>query len=226
MLVRALVTLFHELGHAVVGWILGHPSIPAFDFVYGGGLTSRGEFRLSIAVAIAGAFGYLAWRFRRNRRTLIALASTFLVWLFFVSAEWRRDLAVSAAGHLSEFILAAIFFYMALAGIGFKLPEIERPLAAFAAFFVTINAIMFARDLRNDPDILALYKEGKGGALMNDLESVALDLKIHLGAVKMDIETVAGWLIAFSIVPFAVALIWYFNRARCHAIVRSLLEAR
>jgi hypothetical protein len=56
----ALVTLFHEMGHAVVAWCLGIPALPAFDFTYGGGITSYGQFHLSIALAIAGAFGWLA----------------------------------------------------------------------------------------------------------------------------------------------------------------------
>jgi len=37
--------------------------------------------------------------------------------------------------------------------------------------------MMFAMRLRSDVDFLAWYREGKGGALMNDLEVVALDLK-------------------------------------------------
>ena len=45
----ALVTLFHEFGHAVMGWLMGHASLPAFDFVYGGGLTHYGIFRRSIS---------------------------------------------------------------------------------------------------------------------------------------------------------------------------------
>ncbi len=226
LVASALVTLFHELGHAVVGWIFGYPSIPAFDFTYGGGITPRGEFHVTIALAIAAGFGYLAYRYRRNKHTLTVLGTVFLIWLFFVTSEWRREIVISAAGHASELILAAIFFYMALAGVGFRMPEIERPLGAFMAFFVTINSIMFAHRLRNDPDFLEWYREGKAGALMNDLESVALDLRIHLGAVKVEIGTVAGWLIAFSIVPFAVAMGWHFYRSRCHAVARLILDTR
>lgn len=222
--ISAMVTLFHEFGHAVAGWLLGHPSLPAFDFVYGGGITPRGEFRVSIAVAIAGAFAYAGWRYRRNRRTLAVLASAFLPWLFIVSSEWRREMVIAAAGHTTELILAAIFFYMALANVGWRIPEVERPLGAFVAFFVTINSIMFALRLRNDPDYLAWYGEGKGGALMNDLESIALDMRIHFNAVHVTIGTVAGWLILFSFIPFGIALLWYFYRSHCHRIVGSLLQ--
>src|SRR5688500_2816830 len=53
MMFSALVTLFHELGHAVVGWLFGYPSIPAFDFVYGGGITHMGNFQKPIAYLVA-----------------------------------------------------------------------------------------------------------------------------------------------------------------------------
>lgn len=220
---RALVTLFHEFGHAVVGWTMGYPSIPAFDFVYGGGVTPHGEFRLSIVLAIAAGFAYAGWIYRRNQRTLIALGAIFLVWLLFVSAEWRRQFIFIAGGHIAELILAAIFFYMALTGIGFKVPVLERPLGAFVAFFVTINSIGFARQLRNDPDFLAWYREGKGG-MLNDLEHIALDTRLHMGAVNTDIPNVAAWLMVFSVIPFAVVLFWYFNRERCQRTLAELLK--
>ena len=218
----ALVTLFHEMGHAVMAWCLGIPAIPAFDFTYGGGITSYGQFHLSIALAIAGGFAFLAYRFRRNWKTLVTLAVVAGVWLFFVSSDWRRDLACAAAGHISEFVLSAIFFYMALAGIGFRIPEVERPLGAFIAFFAQIHSIGFALRLRSDPDFLAWYREGKGGMLMNDLESVALDLRIHFGT-QSTIESVAGALLFLPVVLFAISLVWYFYRAHVHRFIRSLL---
>lgn len=220
----ALVTLFHEFGHAVVGWLLGCPSIPAFDFVYGGGFTNLGEFRLLLACGIAGLFAYAAWLFRENRKAAVLIAAIFLVWLLFVSAEWRRELAIASAGHAAEFILAGILFYQALAGVGWRNPDLERPLGAFAAFFVQIHSMGFAWRLAHDPDFLAAYREGKGGALMNDLEVVALDLNIYLGW-NPGIVRVAKLLFAFSFLPMAIALVWYFQRARWHRWLRALRTA-
>jgi hypothetical protein len=216
-----LVTLFHELGHAVVGWLMGYPSIPAFDITYGGGLTHHGAFHVSIAVAIALGFGYMGWTFRENRKSLAIVAALFVVWLVFVSREWHRELAFASAGHLSELVLAAILFYKALAGVGWKSPEFERPLGAFVAFFVQIHSMLFALRLTHDTAFLDWYREGKGGALMNDLEVVALDLQIWL-RISPGIEGVARWLFAFSFVPIAIALVWYFQRARWHRVLRAL----
>ncbi|HYM61432.1 MAG TPA: hypothetical protein VEZ11_11120 [Thermoanaerobaculia bacterium] len=224
-LFSALVTLFHELGHAVVGWLLGYPSLPAFDFVYGGGFTHQGTFHLPIALAVAAAFGYGGWLFRENRVSVALIAVLLVGWLFFVTAEWRRELAIAAAGHAFELILAGIFFYQALSGVGWRVPEVERPLGAFAAFFVQIHSMMFAWRLIHDPDFLAWYREGKGGALMNDLEVVALDVNIY-GRLNPGIEGVARWLLVFSIVPMGIALLWYFQRARWHRMLRALRTAR
>lgn len=221
IVLSALVTLFHEFGHAVVGWFLGMPSLPAFDFVYGGGWTHSGAFRLSLAILIAGGFAFLAYHFRQSPKAVMLIGVVFVFWLIFVSAEWRRELAFSAAGHAAEFILAGILFYQALAGVGWRSPTFERPLGAFVAFYVQINSTMFAWRLIHDADFLAWYKEGKGGAAMNDLEVVALDLNIY-AKLNPGIVGVARMLLVFSFVPIAVALIWYFQRARWHRVMRSL----
>lgn len=220
----AIITLFHELGHAVMGWILGMPAIPAFDFTYGGGITPHTRFQFMLALLIAAAIGYAMWLFRQNRKSLILIGALFLVWLFFVSADWRREFAFGAAGHLSEFILAGILFYQALSGVGWRMPEIERPLGAFVAFFVQINSMQFAWRLMHDPDFLAWYREGKGGMLMNDLEGIALDLHIHT-PFNPGIIGVARLLLVFSFVPIGVALLWYFQRSRWHRMLRALRTA-
>jgi hypothetical protein len=220
----ALKTLFHELGHAVVAWLLGHPAIPAFDFVYGGGFTHQGSFKLPIALAVAGAFAWLGWRLRGNPRGLAALGAIFAVWLVCVSAEWRRETVIAAAGPAFELIIAGIFFYQALAGVGWRIPEIERPLGAFVAFFVQLYAMQFPLRLINDPDFLAWYQEGKGGALMNDLEVVALNLHIHT-PLNPGIKGLAVALFVFSFVPIAVAVLWFLNRAKARRAVASLLAA-
>jgi hypothetical protein len=217
----AIVTLFHEFGHAVAGWLFGYASLPSFDLVYGGGLTHHGPFRLSIAIAVACVFGYVGWMFRENRKSLGIVVALFLVWLLFVTREWRRELVFASAGHLAEFILAGILFYKSLAGVGWKSPEMERPVGAFVAFFVQIHSTLFAWRLLNDADFMELYRRGKGGMLMNDLENVALDLQIWLGLAP-GIEGVTRALLVFSVLPTVIALVWYFERARWHRVLRAL----
>jgi hypothetical protein len=221
MMFSAIVTLFHEFGHAVAGWLFGYVSIPAFDFVYGGGLTHHGPFRTSIAVAVGLGFVYLGWLFRENRKSMTIVGVLFAIWLFLIWRAWRREITMASAGHLAEFILAGILFYKALAGVGWKNPAFERPLGAFVAFFVQIHSTLFAWRLTHDAEYLEWYRRGKGGALMNDLETVALDIQIMTGA-QPQIEGVANWLLIFSILPTVIALVWYFERARWHRVLRAL----
>ena len=223
-ILSAIVTLFHEFGHAVAGWLLGYASIPAFDFVYGGGLTHHGPFRLSIAVAVGLGFAYLGWLFRENKKTLVLIGVIFAFWLLLVTKEWRREIAFGSAGHLAEFVLAGILFYKALAGVGWRAPDLERPLGAFVAFFVQIHSTLFAWRLIKDASFLDWYRQGKGGALMNDLESVALNLQIWLGYAPQ-IEGVAKMLLMFSVLPTVIALVWFFERARWHRVLRALRTA-
>lgn len=214
----ALVTLLHEIGHAVAGWSMGYPSIPAFDFVYGGGMTSYASHQPFLVVLIAGGLCWLGWVLRGHQKLLIAVTVVGASWLIFVSAEWRRELLMAAAGHLAELVLAALFLYMSLSGRWLKIPELERWPAAFCGFFVTLHSIFFAHRLRTDGDFLAWYRGGKGGMLMNDFEHVALDLKIHLGW-DTSIEGVAGWLIGFSILPMTLVGLWYLYRKQAPAVL-------
>lgn len=218
-----LVTLLHEFGHAVAAWLLGCPALPAFDFVYGGGVTHHQFFKPSLGIAIGAVWLWLGWTFRRNPRTLVLLGLCAGLWLLAISAEWRRELVISAMGHGGELILAGVLLYMALSGRGWRAPEIERPLGAFAAFFVQIQTMQFAWKLRNDAEYLSWYRQGKGGAMMNDLEVIALDLKIWTG-VSLSIEEVAGWLLTFSFVPIGAALLLYLFRERVNAFGWSLLQ--
>ena len=217
-----LVTLLHEFGHAATAWLLGCPAIPAFDFAYGGGITQHHDFQLPLGVLIAAAWAWLGWTFRRNPRTLAVLGLCAGAWLVAVSSEWRRELVIASMGHVGELVLAGVLLSMALAGAGWRIPEIERPLGAFAAFFVQMQTLRFAWRLRHDDAFLADYVAGKGGAMMNDLEVIALDVKIWTGA-SMDIREVAGWLVFLALaVPIAAILLYVF-RPRVHAAWHSLL---
>jgi len=219
----AFVTLFHELSHAIAAWLMAQPAIPAFDFVYGGGFTHFKDFQFPLAIFIGAGWTWLGWTFRRNRKSLVVVGVSAGLWLLAISGEWRRELVIAIAGHAGEFIFAGIFFWMVLANVGWREPKIERPVGAFIAFFVQIHSMEFAWRLAHDRDFLSWYLQGKGGALMNDLEIVALDLNIYLG-INPGVPRVAMWLFAFSVVPLALALALYLQKDRVTRFVAGLLE--
>ena len=215
-----LQIIIHELGHAIAGWLFGYPAIPSFDFVYGGGITPMGAHQIAIALLVAGGFAYLGYLFQGNRRSLILIGACFLVWLFFEASVWRREMLISAAGHMNECVFAGIFLYMALANIGWRMPQVERPLGAFLAFFFEINMIRFCLDLMHDPDVLEVYRQGKGGMLMHDVDAVSSDLIIHTGW-HPSIQTLAFLLLLFSFVPLALAVFLYLRRGDVRRVVTS-----
>ena len=216
-----IIILVHELGHAVAGWLLGYPSIPSFDFVYGGGITPHGPFQIAIALVVAGGFAYLGYTLRQNPRAVAVIAACFLVWLFIDTSEWRRLLVVEAAGHMSECIFAGIFLYMSLAGIGWRVPEVERPLGAFVAFFIEINMILFCLDLMHNQEFLETYKQGKGGMLMHDVDAISADLTIHT-PWHPSIQGLAFLLLLFSFVPLAAAVFLYLRNVDWDSVITSL----
>jgi hypothetical protein len=217
-----LVTLLHEFGHAATAWLLGCPAIPAFDFAYGGGITHHHEFQLPLGILVGAGWAWLGWTFRRNPRTLAVLVLCAGAWLVAVSSEWRRELVIASMGHGGELILAGVLLSMALTGVGWRIPEIERPVGAFAAFFVQMQTLRFAWGLRHDDAFLAEYVAGKGGAMMNDLEVIALNVKIWTGA-SMDIREVAGWLVFLALVAPLSAILLYVFRKQAHDAWHSLL---
>ena len=206
----ALQTLFHETWHAVVAWLLGHPSIPAFDFMFGGGVTTYGQFRITLALAIAAGFGYLGWRFRERTPVAVTIGVLFLLWLFVVTKEWRRETVMASAGAIFELLLGATFLYMTIANVGWRAPQIERPLGAVIAFFSLFKVWIFSMGLIRDREILDEYMKGKGGAMMNDLDVIAVNLKIYLG-IGATVQGLAKLLLVFSVVPYAIAF-WLATR--------------
>ncbi|ANM31289.1 hypothetical protein ABI59_19485 [Acidobacteria bacterium Mor1] len=220
-LLSPLVTLLHEFGHAVVAWLLGCPAIPAFDFVYGGGVTHHQNFQLPIGIAVGGIWAWLGWTFRRNPRTLVLVVTLATLWLVAISSDWRREIVIASAGHLGELVLGAALLGMAIAGVGWRVPEIERPLGAFAGVFVLLQTGSFAWRLRSDAGFLQDYMGGKGGALMNDLELIALDVRIWL-AVESDVPGLAGLLILCTIVSLVLAVASGLFAERLALVFRSL----
>jgi hypothetical protein len=74
LLVGYFVVLVHELGHALACWTFGFPSLPAFDFVYGGGVTARLARSSLFVVAVYALLAAGLWVFRRNHATAGLLA--------------------------------------------------------------------------------------------------------------------------------------------------------
>lgn len=162
-----ILTLVHELGHTAAGWLFGRPSIPAFDFTHGGGVTMSQYERDALVVAgIVGLWGWGVYAVRGRPRAIAALIGVAVAYGFAVGGNGEAFLYYSA-GHGFELLFAAIFLFRGLTGWGCQ-NELERPLSCFLGVFMLIHELRFAWGLVFDSVQRAEYQIGKAG-LISDL---------------------------------------------------------
>ena len=202
---HALITLVHELGHAIVAWAFAIPAIPSFDFVYGGGVTiTQGRSTGLLALFYVG-FAVVAWRLRGSRGALLAFGVAVVAYTLAALTPLHEAIEV-AAGHGSELLFAGIFLYRAFDGTSCRVPS-ERPAYAFCAIFILLGDAAFAIGLLTSASRAADYEEAKGGGHWMDFSRLADDY-LHL-----DLQAVVFlFLLATVLVPFASYLA-YRNRA-------------
>ncbi|APB32399.1 hypothetical protein GlitD10_0098 [Gloeomargarita lithophora Alchichica-D10] len=178
-----LVIIIHELGHAGAGWLMGYPSIPALDFIYGGGITWQLNQRwVLIPMLIYGGLGWLIYYFRRNRLTVITLSSVALLYTLIYFTRLNQLLVISM-GHGLELLFIGIFLYRALTGFGCQQPG-EQSLYGILGFFMLFYNLNFTRKLLFDPATQALYLLGKGDVLDHDFVRIGREfLRVNLSLV-------------------------------------------
>jgi hypothetical protein len=183
-LFHPLITIIHELGHTVVGWVFGYPSIPAFDFQYGGGVTIHEEDRkVAIVLVMYAILGYLAYRYRGNRTTVgaLLLSGALYSWIAFTDMHLILGLFM---GHGTELIIAGIFLYRAMSGYAI-LEALERPLYAFGAFFILFEDIRFSYRLTTSQVHRIMYEDAKGGGHWMDFSRISEQfLRVELSTVS------------------------------------------
>jgi hypothetical protein len=204
-----MTILVHELGHAIFGWLFGYPSIPAFDFYYGGGLTSHEDRQAGLLLVIFAGWAALLWVSRRHAPALIAVGATLAVWAACAFTSFHEQL-ITFMGHGTELVFAGIFLFRAMSGSAVKIP-VERPLYAFLGWFMLASVSWFALGLMRDPLKRAIYEEAKGGGHWMDLSRLA-------SAFGVELTAVAGFLFVCSLFVAPAA---YLALRRRHAIVRT-----
>ena len=136
--------LIHELGHTLAGWLLGFPSVPAFDFMYGGGvtITDRDTPKTVDLVAIYLLLILFMVLCRRNRLTLTVLILAGLFHLCAVLTQ-LHTVIILFMGHGFELVIGILFVYRALSGSA-VLVSAERPIYGMSGFFLLLNNLVFA----------------------------------------------------------------------------------
>jgi hypothetical protein len=173
-LLHPLITLVHELGHTFFAWIFGYFAIPAFDFIFGGGITFQSSERSPFLMGlIAIGVTYLFYRYRNNYLTSRVLLGLTVV--YSICAFTRiHEILIKFMGHGFELLFAGIFLYRVLSGFGCR-SAIERPLYGMLGFFILFSDLQFASGLMTDADLRTIYEDGKGGLLDNDFVLLSRD---------------------------------------------------
>jgi hypothetical protein len=201
MLVGYFVVLVHEMGHALAGWIFGYPSLPAFDFTYGGGVTTHaGQQWRSIVYLVLAGLAALGFVFRGNRLTLSLLAGLTTLYATLALTP-AHEAVIVGFGHGAELVFAFVFLQRAFTGNACALPA-ERPLYAWLGFHVVLHNLVFAWGLTTSALARAQYADAKGGGHWMDFSRLARE---HLG---VPLELVAGVFFVLSIATPLLAFAW------------------
>lgn len=165
------LTVFHELGHTVVGWAFGYPTVPTFDFAYGGGMSIQLGRSLPLTIVAGGLVAFLAWRLRSTRAfaPAVALAALYVL----AALTPLHDALVIAAGHGAELLLAGVCLFRALAPR--RWPAAERGTYAATAAFVLAADARFGWQLLASTAFRRSYEQAKGGGHWMDLSRLAED---------------------------------------------------
>lgn len=215
--------LVHEMGHAIVGWLLGYPSVPAFDLHYGGGVTLHLERSIALLVVFYGLMAAAMYTYRKNISTLILLGILLAVHII-ISATQMKHIVILFMGHGMELVIAGVFFYRALSGAA-VVHEVERPLYSAISFFLVFWDIRFAYRLMTSAEHRSMYEEAKGGGHWMDFSRIAEDF------LHVDLKVVALFFFICCFVPLVVGFLCfryqeYLRRGVNRLVVRDPAAAR
>lgn len=199
-------TLIHELGHTFAGWGFGIPSVPAFDFTYGGGVTIHQDPSPVVLTLIYAALAYLLFLYRRKPRSLILICTIGGAHIASMATGFDEPITI-AMGHGFELLFAGIFFYRALSGFA-CVHGAERPLYAFLGFLITFDNMRFAYRLIYSHEHRWMYENAKGGGHWMDFDRLAREFLL------VDLSAIAQFFMLASAAPLVISLALYCTRDR------------
>jgi hypothetical protein len=214
-------TLVHEMGHAIFGWLFGYPSFPAFDVIWGGGVTIHTERSALLRILIYVGFAGLFWVYRKNRGTLIFLA--ILVLIYSVCAFTAiHSVLILFMGHGTELVVAGLFIYRSLSGRAI-IHAVERPLYGIIGFFIVFADISMAYKLLTSFAYRQDYLAAKGGDMDMDFIVIARDY-LHSDMASVVVVFLACCLACLFLGFLAFRYMEYIHSAAASILAREPKE--
>ncbi len=211
-----LTILVHEFGHFATNWIFGYPSIPAFDFLHGGGVTIHQSRHPGVMAVIYVGFGLGVFHLRSHRKAMAALAGIAAAYSLAAFTP-VHELLQLAMGHGTELIIAGIFLHRAISGESIQI-RAERPAYAFAAIFILLYDVHFASGLLFSQERRVEYEMAKGGGSWMDFSQIA---ESYLGT---DVRMVAGIFLLCCALPPLACFILHRRRLRSPGEIQPFLR--
>lgn len=201
---------FHEIGHALFGWIFGYPSLPSFDFSEGGGMayTFDRVWPLQIAIYAAGLYGLC--RLKSSYYDILFMpAAALYVALVGISLTTYHDAVILIMGHGTEALIGGFMIARAIFNVGLVRPE-ERWLNAVVGFYFECNLINMCLRILHDPQYRFEYMGQKGGHGFGDLSRFA-DEMLMTGGLNSGAYTLI-FITLFMTIAVPTCIYWIFIR--------------
>lgn len=209
-------TLVHEMGHAIFGWIFAYPSLPAFDVIWGGGVTVHMERSNVLLVVIYCGLAGLIYVYRKNPRTVMLLAVVAAIHVAAVLTKFH-SLIIVFMGHGTELLIAALFIYRALSGSAVVHPA-ERPLYAALGFFIVISDLVMSYQLLTNYAMRSEYLSAKGDDCEMDFIRISRD---HL---NVKFSTVVGFFFICTILTPVLGYLGFRYERYVHYAIAKLWQ--
>ena len=213
-----LTILIHEFGHFTTRMLFGYPSVPAFDFREGGGVTAYTTRVMWITLLPFGGLGYVLYFVRKHFLSVIIVSITIVFYALLAFSDKHNELCI-LAGHGAEIIIAGVFLYRAMSGASIVNPN-ERPLYAFCGWSMLLYSGGFFFKLLTDKVEMINYRMGKS-YVENDL--VKIEQLHRFMSVKLQCICFIILCLAIPFAAFGINL--FFKRIKAKAIDQEADES-
>lgn len=196
-----LAALPHEMGHATIGCLLGHPSAPAIS-LRGEAWTGIAEQSPFLVWTIAIIAAACAYGMRQRAGVAIALGALALL-VPALAFSPAGEAAILLAGHGGELAFATYCFYLAVSGGHTGAPQ-ERTASAMAGALLQFVNLKLCVGLMVSAEAREVYATNGSVGLVNDYLRLADDV------FGCSLQAVATGMLVVAVLPLplGVALGW------------------